>query len=445
MISTRISPRTDLGVMGRITLLVTCVFFATVLIWASLTQISGAVITPGQAGVPGKPSVVQHLDGGIVETILVANGDRVVGGQLLMKLDPTLIRLNRDVAMGRLGAALALRSALPFEAPEMALARAGQISIFTARAAARQGRGEQLAERIAQINNQIDGSNAQIRAYQEQLALIERELGNVSTLFDKGMVRESQLLSLMRDRAAIMGYIAGDEAERARLKNSIRDAQLEVTQAENAFLEQVSTDLRATVAEVEEQILQIATLNDQLSRIDIRAPSDGVVHEMQVTTEGGVVAPRAVIMQIVPQSKGVEFEMRLAAQDLDRAHTGQPAQLLFPTLDPRVAPRLQAEVALISPAAVTDEQTGQSFYRLTLSVSAQELARLGDVKILPGLPVEAYLQTGDRSVMSYLLAPRRTYIPATHIFNIPFLNRWGICLNFPELLPRFTAGNIALI
>lgn len=422
MTLTRLGPRTDLGHMGRTTLFVTCALFASALIWASLTQISGAVITPGQAGVPGKPSVVQHLDGGIVETISVANGDRVTAGQLLMKLDPTLIRLNRDVAMGRLGAALALRSrleaelagleapqfempALPFDAPEMEMARAGQLSIFKARAAARLGRGAQLVERIAQINNQIDGTNAQIHAYQEQLALIERELGNVSTLFDKGMVRESQLLSLMRDRAAIMGYIAGDEAERARLKNSIRDAQLEVTQAENAFLEQVSTDLRATVAEVEEQILQIATLNDQLSRVDIRAPSDGVVHEMQVTTEGGVVAPRAVIMQIVPQSKGVEFEMRLAAQDLDRAHIGQPAQLLFPTLDPKVAPRLDARVALISPAAVVDDHTGQSFYRLTLAVSAQELARLGDVEILPGLPVEAYLQTGDRSVMSYLLAP----------------------------------------
>lgn len=415
-------PQTDIGRICRIGMLATLGLFGLALAWANLTPISGAVIASGQVVVPGKPRLVQNLDGGVVRKIEVANGDPVRSGQLLMELDPTLIQAKRDMAMGRLGAALALQDrleaelsgaphpgfsdpALPFAAPDMTEARAGQIRIFQARDAARKGRQDQLTERITQINNQIDRVTAQIIAFEAQLDLIEQELANVLSLHEKGLVRETQLLSLQRGQAQMIGDIAGNEAERARLANSIRDARLEVDQSEHAFLEQVSTDLRATMVDVEEMVLEILTLEDQLSRIDIRAPSDGIVHELAVTTEGGVVAPGATIMQIVPRDTGVEFEMKLAAQDLDRTHVGQSAQLVFPALDPRRAPRLAASVTRISPAAVLDEQTGQNFYRLVLDVPPDELRRLGDIDIVPGMPVDSYLQTGERTVMSYLLAP----------------------------------------
>lgn len=415
-------PRTHLGAATRIGMLASLAMMAVFLLWAHLTPISGAVVTPGQAVVPGKPRVVQSLDGGEVQRILVANGDHVQAGQVLLQLDPTVIRVKRDMAMNRLAAALALSArlqaeqaglaqpaflppALPFSAPGMAQAESGQSQIFAARAAQREGRRTQLAERTAQLNNQIEGMDAQIAARQEQLRLVEKELATTEQLFAKGMVRESQKLELQSNRAGLMGEIASDKAERARLQNSIRDAQLEVDQADRAFLEQVSTDLRTTGTEVEELVLEIITLNDQLSRVDIRAPATGIVHELQITTEGGVVAPGAVMMQIVPQTGVVEFELRLAAQDIDRVHVGQGAQLVFPSLDPRTTPRLDAQVASISPAAIADPQTGQSFYRLTLSVTPAEMHRLNQVDILPGMPVEAFLKTGDRSVLSYLLAP----------------------------------------
>ena len=415
-------PLTDIGRTGRSGVIASLALFGLALVWANLTLISGAVITPGQATVPGKPRLVQSLDGGVVKAIAVANGDQVKAGQVLMHLDATLSKMKLDVAKSRLVAALALRnrleaeqtgldrlifqpSVLPFDMPDATQAEAGQRQIFAARTELRKGRQGQLTERLAQLGNQITGVEARIAAQQEQLTLLDQELANVEGLFAKGMTRKSELLDLQSRRAGLLGSIAGDRSEKARLENAIRDAEIEVSQTESGFQEQVATELRATVTEIEELMLEIVQLTEQVDRVDIRAPSDGMVHELQVTTEGGVVAPGAVIMQIVPQSGGVEFEMRLATQELERVHLGQEAQLVFPSLDHRTTPRLNAQVATISPAAVPDPQTGQSFYRLTLNLPPAELARLGDIQVLPGMPVEAYLQTGDRTVMSYLLSP----------------------------------------
>jgi HlyD family secretion protein len=416
------APLEDIGHLGRIGLVSSLAMLAVFLGWAQFTAISGAVIAPGQVTVPGKPRVVQSLDGGMVEKIEIANGDRVKAGQVLLRLDPTLIQAKLDVARSRLAAALALRARLaaeqenlpapvfakpdlPFDVPDTSAAERGQRQIFAARAALRLGRQDQLVEREAQLANQITGIKAQTAAGEEQLALLEGELANAEALFAKKMLRKSDLLDLQSRRAGLMAQIAGNRSEEARLTNATRDAQIETIQAERAFQEQVATDLRATVTSIDELVLEIVTLSEQLRRVDIRAPSDGMVHELQITTEGGVVSPGAVILQIVPQSGGVEFEMHLSAQDLERVHIGQHTQLVFPSLDQRTTPRLEAEVTRVSPAAISDPQTGQSFYRLTVAVTPAELARLGAVEVMPGMPVQAFLQTGDRSVLSYLLAP----------------------------------------
>ncbi|MCF8486654.1 MAG: HlyD family type I secretion periplasmic adaptor subunit [Rhodobacteraceae bacterium] len=416
------APMEDITWVGRIGLICSVTMMAAMFAWAQFTLISGAVIAPGQVTVPGRPRVVQSLDGGVVEKIEIANGDTVVAGQVLLRLDPTLIKVKLDVATSRLAEALALRARLaaeqqnlqtpvfdkpklPFAAPDTTEAELGQLQIFNARAELRRGRQDQLVEREAQIANQIVGIVAQTTAGEEQLGLLERELANVEALFAKKMVRKSELLDLQSRRAGLEAQIAGNRAEEARLTNATRDAQIETIQAERAFQEQVATELRATVTSIEELVLEIVTLSEQLNRVNIRAPSDGMVHELQITTEGGVVGPGEVILQIVPQSGGVEFETHLLAQDLERVHIGQRTELVFPSLDQRTTPRLTAEVTKVSPAAIVDPQTGQSFYRLTVTVTPTELARLGNVEVMPGMPVQAFLQTGDRSVLSYLLAP----------------------------------------
>ncbi len=415
-------PHLETGSATRFGIVASLAFLVLFILWAEMTQISGAVISSGQAVVPGKPRQVQSLEGGSVARIFVANGDRVKAGAVLLELDPTLIKAKLDMGRARLAALLARQSrlgaeqagfsaplykyrALPFATPDTQDVEVGETKIFIARSALRQGRRDQLAERLAQLDNQTAGLLAQMKAREEQLVLLERDLSNVKKLYANGMAHESQMLDLQSSQAGMLGDLAGNRTELARFENAGRDASIEASQAENSFLEQVATDLRSTSDEIEERILEIITLSNQLERVKIRAPSDGIVHEMQVTTIGGVVPPGAIIMQIVPQNGPVEFEVRLPAKELERVHVGQGAELMFSGLDHRTTPRIEARVASISPAAINDPQTGQSFYRLTVTVTPTELARLGDVELLPGMPVEAFLHTADRSVMSYLVAP----------------------------------------
>lgn len=391
-------------------------------VWAITTVISGAVITQGQAVVRGKPQELQHLDGGIVAEITVQDGDIVQAGDVLIRLDPALLQMNLDVAKRRLADALTLKArlqaeqqglaglafaypALPFALPDTSAEEAGQRQIFAARRAVQDGSRDQLAEALLQFDNQISGMRAQIKATREQLVYLDADIDNMRSLTERNLARASQLNGLQGGRAEMAGRLAALEADIARTSNARRDAELQTLQGERTFHEEVVTALREASRQADELILDIITRNAQLDRIDIRAPMDGVVHEMQVTTLGGVVEPGEVIVQIIPQDQGLDFEMRVDPRDIDQVYVGQPAEALIASFDANAVPKLNGSVAQISPNAIEDPQSGQSFYRISLTVPASELALLGDLAVVPGMPVEGYLATGDRSVMSYLLSP----------------------------------------
>ena len=390
--------------------------------WAALTQISSAVIAGGQAMVHGRPKLVQSLDGGIVQTIAVQNGDIVTAGQVLLQLDPTLLAINLDIARGRLAAALALKArlmaeqlgqaaltfsypALPFALPDTSADEAGQREIFAARAAVLRGGRDQLAEAQLQLDNQVVGVAGQIAAIRDQIGYLQRDIDNQTALVEQGLSRQSQLGDLQRTGASLTGQLAALEAEQARLANARRDRELETLQAERSFMEDVVTDLREATTQTEELMLEIVTRSAQLDRIDIRAPADGIVNELQVTTIGGVVAPGATILEVVPQDQGMDFELRVDPRAIDDVYPGQPAHVQMSAFDAQTTPKLAAHVTTISAGAISDPRTGQSFYRVGLAVSAEEIARLGDVTLMPGMPVEAFLETGNRSVLTYLLDP----------------------------------------
>lgn len=418
----RVLPQTDLrrpGLVGLIGLIVLIGILGT---WAATAQISGAVIAGGQALVHGRPKIVQSLDGGIVDSIAVQNGDIVSAGQVLLRLDPTLLAINLDIARGRLAAALALKArlgaeqlgqslllysypALPFDLPDTSAEEAGQRAIFAARAAVLHGGRAQLAEALLQLDNQIAGVAGQIAATRDQMGFLQRDIDNQTALVEQGLSRQSQLGDLQRAMAELHGQMAALEADQARLANARRDRELETLQTERAFMEQVVTDLRETTTQTEELVLEIVTRTAQLDRTDIRAPAGGIVNELQVTTRGGVVAPGATILEVVPLDQGMDFELRVDPRNIDGVYPGQPAQVLIAAFDAQSTPKLAAHVTSISAGTITDPQTGQSFYRVGLSVTPEELARLGDVTLMPGMPIEGYLETGDRSVLDYLLAP----------------------------------------
>jgi len=410
-----------IGAIGSLVLLVVLV------LWAQFTMIEGAVIAPGQVMVRGLPKQVQNLDGGVVEEIRVANGDVVEAGQVLMRLDPTLLRVNLDIYRNRLAEALARKTRLEAEQlglqePDVAALRAsgamrylaglsldrhnkGQRQIMAARAEVLRGKSDQLREKVLQFGNQITGMEGLIASKRDQLGYTERELANMRKLSEQGLARESQVLELERGRADLLGQLASHQADLAGISNSVRDTELEILQTAREFREQVVTELREVSADADELILQIVTTQKQLDRVEMRAPVAGVVHELQVSTVGGVVAPGATVLEIVPLSEGLAFELRLDPRSIDSVHLGQRARVHFSALNSRSTPQVFGTLTGISPTSITDPATGQSFYRLQLSIAPEEMARLGTAQLVPGMPVEAFLDTGERSAMGYLIRP----------------------------------------
>ncbi|GHF03462.1 HlyD family type I secretion periplasmic adaptor subunit [Aliiroseovarius zhejiangensis] len=415
-IKTGLAAPAYLGALASLALLV------SVFVWMSTTLITGAVIAPGKVVVRGLPKKVQSLDGGVVQEILVRDGDVVRKGDVLLRLDPSLLQINLEIYRNRLSEVITREARLDAEYQELDAPVfnidspyldgidltqhfKGQREIFVARREVLSGRKEQLAERIKQFGNQISGVEALISAKQEQLAYVSQERETKQGLSEQGLVRESELLELQGRESSLLGQIAEHQSELARIHNSIRDTELEILQADREFKEQVVTELRDTTAEREELTLQIVTVQKQLERIDILAPTDGIVHELQATTEGGVVAPEATITQIVPLSDGVEFKLQVDPRSIDQVFVGQVAKVIFPAFNQRTTPELFGTVAGISPTSVEDPQTGQSYFRIDLTLPAEEITRLGDVELIPGMPVEAFLQTGERSVLTYLAEP----------------------------------------
>ncbi len=396
-------------------------------LWSATTMIGGAVIAQGQVTVTAQAQEVQSLEGGTVQDILVHNGDAVKAGQVMVRFDPTLTAANLGIAQSKLADALALAARLqaeqlglaapdfaaarfvggplPFPTPDLTLQAEGQSRIFTARAAVLQGQRDRLAETLAQLDSQLQGLNGQIAAKHEEITLTEAEVTNQQSLVDQGLARQSALSDLRRSHADLLGQLAALEADKAKIATSRRASTLETLQGERTFQEQVVTDLRDTAAKVQELTLEIVTRRDQLAHAEVKAPMDGMVHEMKVATVGGVVAPGATLLQVIPLSDGFSYDVQVDPRGIDQVHQGQEADLVLSSFDPRTTPRLKAHVTTVSPDAVTDTRTGRSYYRVALAVSPRELARIGDQHLVPGMPVTVYLTTSTRSVLSYLLHP----------------------------------------
>lgn len=413
--------RSDIGPAVRAGLLASVLLFGVLGAWAALTAIGGAVIASGQVVVHGKQRPVQSLEGGMVRETVVKNGDTVVAGQVLLRLDRVLVQTSLDIARQRLADGLAQKArleselaglsaprfdyaAMPFPLPDMSAEEAVQTRIFAARAEVLRGERDRLVESLAQFDAQTSGVDGQIAAKHDEITLMEQELAKQQSLTDKGLARQSDLSAMRRDHATLQGEMAALEAERIRLSNARRDAELQTRQGERNFREGVVSDLRAAATVIEEQTLEIVNRLAEIERLEIRAPVAGIVHEIQVAP-GGVIAPGATILEVVPLAEGMEFEVSVDPRAVDQVHPGQKAEVVFSAFDPRSTPRLKGEVVSVSPDTVTDPRSGRSFYRVGLAVPPEELARLGAAQLMPGMPVEAYLATGERSVLSYLLHP----------------------------------------
>lgn len=396
--------------------------------WAVFSEIAGAVIASGQIAVESNRQVVQHPDGGVVASLSVNEGDVVANGDVLLKLDDALLRSNYQILsdekheiLARVARLTAERNgAADIDFPQELLAAAevaptiqefvdGQRNLFEARVKTRIQEINQLERRKEQIASQIEGVIAQQTSLDAQLGLINQELEDQQTLLEKGLTQASRVLSLQREKARLEGEIGELIASQAELGGRSTEIDIEILKLDTARREQAITetrDLRFRLAEKEEQI---SSLEEQLSRMEIRAPVSGVVYNLTIFGERSVIRPADPVLYLVPQDRPLVIQSRVETINVDEVYPGQAVTLLFPAFNSRTTPVVFGTVRQVSADAFTDQNTGLTFYTVEITLDEDQAERLGENVLLPGMPVEAYIRTEDRSPLTYFLKPFTDY------------------------------------
>lgn len=397
--------------------------------WGALASISGAVLAPGRIEVLGHRQLIQHPDGGVIDVVLVKEGEIVARGQPILRLDGT--RPRAELAMtdtqyfeilARIGRLEAERDGAPqiqFH-PDL-LARAardgpvaaqvqGQRTLFSARTATLAGKRQQLAERILQIESQLSGLKAQILALEQQGALIAQELTSKRRLLDQGLAQAPAVMALEREAARLKGQGGELVAATAQARGRITETRLEILDLEAGRREAAVTELR----DLGVQVLQLAerrgVLADQIARLTVTAPVAGVIYGLKAMGAQSVLRPADVIAQILPEDQPLIAAVNISPNDIDALHLGQIARLRLTAFSARTTPELRGEVTQVSADALEDTRTGQGYFRVEIALAKDPPALPGGGRLVPGMPVEAMVTTAPRPAISYLLKPVTDYL-----------------------------------
>lgn len=392
--------------------------------WASTTTIEGAVISSGSLVVASSIKKVQHPSGGVVGNLLVHNGDRVRAGEVLLRLDDTQTRANLAIVSGTLDELTAREardeaerdgaetvsfppSLLERAAGDLTVARLmrGEEQLFRIRADSRAGQIAQLQERAKQLDQEITGMLGQIRTKERELAFLRGELEGVRNLYQKNLVQLPRLNALQRDEVKIEGERQMLIASTAQVRGKKAEVALQIIQVAQDLRSEVGKDLAEVRGRISELREKKIAAEDSLRRVDIRAPQSGVVHQLAAHTIGGVVSPSEPIMLIVPDSDQLVAEVKIQPRDVDQVHPGQEAMLRFLSLEARSTPNMTGRVLTISADVSQDQRSGAAFYTVQIGLPPDEMAKLPAGKLMSGMPVEAFLKTGERVVLSYLTKP----------------------------------------
>ncbi|MFD2185048.1 HlyD family type I secretion periplasmic adaptor subunit [Rhodoplanes azumiensis] len=408
------------------------VVVATAGAWAVTAPLAGAVIAPAQIVVESNVRRVQHPTGGVVAEIRVVDGDHVKAGDLVVRLDETVPRANLAVIEAQLLQLWARKARLeterddrdavpvpPFlaqrgaETPEVAQVIAGETSVFRTRRDTLAGQQQQMRERVAQTREEIRGLASQIASKREQIRLIGAELEGVRELYKKNLVPYTRLTTLEREAARLAGEEGQLIAETARANGRIAETELQIMQLVQDRRREVAADLRDTETKIADLAERRVAAVDQLSRVDVRAPQTGIVHQKSVHTVGGVVAPGEQMMLIVPERDRLIAEARIEPQMIDRVKIGQAVKLRFTAFDTTTTPDVDGTLVHVAADLTKDPQTGVPYYVARVAIAEDTAARLRGKTLLPGMPVEAYIQTGTRTAFAYLRKPLEDQLART--------------------------------
>ena len=396
--------------------------------WSAVASITGAIVAPSKLKVESERQVVQHPEGGVVAEILVKEGARVEAGEILIRLDDKLIRAELNITEGQLYEIMARRGRLTAErdhSPEpvfdqelrdiaqndakMASLMRGQRQLFFARRDTAEREIEQLRERQTQIREQIVGSQSQQEALSSQLDFVNQELADLKELQKKGLAQASRVLALERENARLLGQRGELIANVARLKGQISEIEIQLLGLESGRREEAITELRDLEYREYELREQRNSLLERISRLDIVAPRPGRVIGMTIFALRSVVQPAEPLLYVVPSDVNLVAEAQIEVQNIDSIYPGQPARLRFSAFSMRTTPDVAGTVLKVSPDAFEDERTGRSYYLAELGIDEGEIEKLGEVELVAGMPVEAYITTGDRTPFSYFTKPLTDY------------------------------------
>jgi HlyD family secretion protein len=404
--------------------------------WASSTEIAGAVIATGSVVVESNVKKVQHPNGGVVGQILVKEGSKVDADQLLLRLDDTLTRATLGVVQSQLDLYLAREARLLAERDGLATlassdgsaatkqdnaaaAIAGERKLFESRREGLEGQRAQLRERVAQTGEEIRGLTAQQQSKESEIRYVGEELSSVTELYAKNLVSIARMKQLQRDEARLHGERGQLIADIARSRAKIAETQLQILQLDQDFRTEVLKDLRETQAKVAELQERANAASDELRRTEIRAPLAGVVYQLQAHTIGGVIGKGETVMQIAPRSDRLIVEAKVAPQDIDQVEVGAPVRIRIAAGNRRTTPDLEGRVAVLSPdlahepSAAPAGLPSQPYYLARVNVAEADLKTIGDLQLVPGMPVEVYIRTQDRTALDYLLKPLHEQIART--------------------------------
>lgn len=398
--------------------------------WAGFTQISGAIIAPGRIEVDQNRQVIQHPDGGVVAAIEVAEGDSVKVGDVLLRLDPTDLRSELSIIENQLAELMARRARLEAERDknpalkfdpllhelaatndDAANLMAGQVALFSARNETVAAEIDQLSKRRDQTLNQIEGIEAQRIALARQLELIEQELADQQSLLDRGLAQASRVLGLQREQARLSGTMGDLAAQKAEAEGRVIEIDINILKLGTDRREEAITTLRDLQLNELELREQRRALLEQMNRLDITAPVSGIVYNLKVFALRSVIRPADPVMFIIPQDRPLVINARVDTIHVDKLFVGQEVTLRFSALDQRTTPELFGTVMQISADAFEDEATGANFYRAEVILSEGEQQRLPEgVTLIPGMPVETFIRTADRTPIAYLVKPFTDYL-----------------------------------
>lgn len=390
-------------------------------VWSALAPLDSAALAQGMVKVEGNRKQVQHYEGGIVETILVQEGQAVTQGDLLMRLDDTQARAERQILTGQLLAAKAEEARFMAELsgadqpvfPEMlgqdergVEAREASLEHFLARRDARLGEVEVLEQQIEQLKLQAGGLQEMIDAKTRMVTSYNEEIAQYDALFSKGLSNNLRIRELQRQRDEFQGEIAEHKSEIASTNVRVTEAGLKIIQIERNARTEAANELSRIKSEIYDLEERLYVVEDRIRKADIRAPVDGMVMGLSVHTIGGVIRPGDVLMEVVPQGAELVVEARIAPSDIDSVAVGMLADLRFPGFNTSNIPIVQGQLVDLSADSFVNEEDGTAYYIGKLVADAESLEQqLGKFRLVPGMPVEVVIKTGSRTLFQYLVKP----------------------------------------